>query len=95
MPGAGGHSQQGTSLGIEAGAVWAEGVERVDRGEEAPSGTSRSASPARQTLDPPLREAMQLGHRHIGPEHLLTAVIRQIGSAASEVLVAAGQIWTR
>lgn len=59
-----------------------------------PSGRDLSSPPpfsqgARQALELALREALALGHDHIGTEHLLLGVVRE-GGGACDVLVGLG-----
>lgn len=58
-----------------------------------PSGRDLSSSPpfsdgARKALELALSEALQLGHQHLGPEHLLLGVVGEGG--ASDVLAGLG-----
>jgi ATP-dependent Clp protease ATP-binding subunit ClpA len=45
---------------------------------------------AKMTLDLSRREALQLGHHHIGPEHILLGLIRAGDSAAARLLAELG-----
>ncbi len=45
---------------------------------------------AKKVLELSLREALQLGHDHIGTEHILLGLLREGGGAAAEVLVELG-----
>lgn len=45
---------------------------------------------AKKVLELSLREALQLGHNYIGPEHMLLAVIREGGGLATTVLDSLG-----
>lgn len=40
-------------------------------------------------------EASRVGHRYVGPEHLLLGMLRDTGSGATRVLRAEGWTWTR
>jgi Clp amino terminal domain, pathogenicity island component len=50
----------------------------------------RWSAQARQVLELAWEEAERLGHRYLGPEHLVLGVLRQGDSEASRVLAAAG-----
>lgn len=45
---------------------------------------------AKKGLELALREALRLGDRHIGPEHLLLGIVRDAGSSADALLRAQG-----
>jgi ATP-dependent Clp protease ATP-binding subunit ClpC len=78
------------SLGISLEAV-------RDRVEEkiGPSGSDLTGSPpftprAKKVLELSLREALQLGHNHIGTEHILLGLVREGEGVAAQVLVGLG-----
>jgi len=48
------------------------------------------SGPAKRALEFALREALELGHREIGPEHLLLGALRDPDAAADAVLREAG-----
>ena len=64
------------------------------RGREAGSGHISFTPRAKKALELSLREALRLGHRHIGTEHLVLGLVRVDGTAA-EVLAARGASWER
>ncbi len=75
------------SLGVSLEVV-REKVEQII----GPAGSSTSASPpftprAKKVLELALREALQLGHTHIGTGHLLLGLVREGQGVAAQVLV--------
>jgi ATP-dependent Clp protease ATP-binding subunit ClpC len=60
-----------------------------------PSGSPRRQPPpftprAKKTLEMSLREALQLGHQHIGTEHLLLGIIREAEGVGAQTVVYLG-----
>jgi ATP-dependent Clp protease ATP-binding subunit ClpC len=45
---------------------------------------------AKNVLELALREALKLGHNHIGPEHILLGLVRESGTATARILVTLG-----
>jgi ATP-dependent Clp protease ATP-binding subunit ClpC len=79
------------SLGITEEAVRQQVQEIVGRGDQAPPGTHIPFTPqATKALQLSLRETMQLGHSHIGTEHILLGLIREGEGTAVQVLVRLG-----
>ncbi len=74
------------SAGITMDAVRAEIEKLVGRGQEAPSGHIPFTRRAKKCLELSLREALNLGHNHIGPGHMLLALISQGDCVAVRVL---------
>jgi len=77
------------SVGVTIDAARARVQEKIP-----PSGRDLSTPPpfsqgARQALELALREALGLGHDHLGTEHLLLGVVRE-GGGACDVLVGLG-----
>ena len=64
--------------------------EIIGEGQGAPAGHIAFTPRAKKALELGLREALQLGDRHIGTEHHLLALIREGDGVAAQVLVAAG-----
>lgn len=60
--------------------------QRLGRGE--PGGTEhvRFDADAKKSLELALREALQLGHNHIGTEHMLLGIVRADGGLAAAIL---------
>ena len=62
----------------------------AERQEPRRSGHIPFTPRAKKTLEISLREALQLGHKYIGTEHILLGLIREGDSVAARVLVALG-----
>jgi ATP-dependent Clp protease ATP-binding subunit ClpC len=73
-------------LGIDLGTVRREVEEVVGRGHTTPSGHIPFTRRAKKALESSLREALDLGHNHIGTEHILLGLVRDHEGAAAEVL---------
>ena len=78
------------SLGISLEAVRGKVEQR-----RGPAGLSTAPSApftprAKKVLDLALREALQLGHNHIGTEHLLLGLVREGEGAGAQLLVSLG-----
>jgi ATP-dependent Clp protease ATP-binding subunit ClpC len=78
------------SLGITLEAVRQQVEEIVGRGKKMPSGHIPFTPRAKKVLELSLREALQLGHSYIGPEHILLGLLREGEGVAVQVLVALG-----
>jgi len=78
------------SAGITMDAVRAEIEKLVGRGQAAPSGHIPFTPRAKKCLELSLREALNLGHNHIGPGHMLLALISQDDCVAVRVLSGLG-----
>ena len=78
------------SLGISLDAVRQQVEEIIGQGQQAPSGHIPFTPRAKKVLELALREATQLGHAHIGTEHLLLGLIREGDGVAAQVLVKLG-----
>jgi ATP-dependent Clp protease ATP-binding subunit ClpA len=78
------------SAGITMDAVRAEIEKHVGRGELAASGHIPFTSGAKKCLELSLREALNLGHNHIGTGHLLLGLISKDDCVAVQVLVGLG-----
>ncbi len=74
------------SAGITIDAVRAEIEKLVGRGQEPTSRHIPFTPPAKKCLELSLREALDLGHNHIGTGHLLLALISQDDSVGVRVL---------
>lgn len=91
----------GEAEGVAAEALRARGIgleavrdrieEIVGCGEGAPAGHVPLTPRAKRVLlECALREAMQLGHGHVGTEHLLLGLLREGNGLAAEVLTGLG-----
>jgi ATP-dependent Clp protease ATP-binding subunit ClpC len=84
------------SLGISLDAV-REQVEKITgQVRDAPAASHNQYTlRAKKALDLSLREALQLGHHHIGTEHILLGLLRESEGPAAQVLVELGADLTR
>jgi len=78
------------SLEIRLEAVRLEVEAIIGHGDSAPSGHIPFTPRAKKVLELSLREAMELGHDHIGTEHILLGLIREGEGVAAQVLVRLG-----
>jgi ATP-dependent Clp protease ATP-binding subunit ClpC len=78
------------SLGISLEAVRQQVEGIIGQGLAAPAGAIPYTPRAKKVLELSLREALQLGHNHIGTEHILLGLIREGRGAAAQVLVRLG-----
>jgi ATP-dependent Clp protease ATP-binding subunit ClpA len=78
------------SFGIGLDAVRLEVEEIIGRGASVPSGHIPFTPRAKKVLELSLREALALGHDHIGTEHILLGLIREGEGVAAQVLVKQG-----
>jgi ATP-dependent Clp protease ATP-binding subunit ClpC len=77
------------SLGVTLELVRAQVVEVVGPGEgEVTHGQIPFTPRAKKVLELALREALSLGHNHIGPEHILLGLSRDNEGVASRILLA-------
>jgi ATP-dependent Clp protease ATP-binding subunit ClpA len=78
------------SLGINLGAVREQVEEIIGDGRHKPSGAIPYTPRAKKVLELSQREALRLGDRHAGGEHLLLGLIREGEGVAAQVLVRLG-----
>jgi ATP-dependent Clp protease ATP-binding subunit ClpC len=78
------------SLDISLEAVRQQVEEIIGQGQAAPTGHIPFTPRARKVLELSLREALEMGHNHIGTEHILLGLIREGEGVAAEVLVKLG-----
>jgi ATP-dependent Clp protease ATP-binding subunit ClpC len=78
------------SLNISLSAVRQEVEEAIGRGEQQPSGHIPFTPRAKKVLELSLLESNQLGHSHIGTEHILLGLLREGEGVAAQVLVKMG-----
>jgi hypothetical protein len=78
------------SLDISLDAVRQQVEEIIGRGQEVPSGHIPFTARAKKVLELSLRESLQLGHHHIGPEHILLGLVRQGDGVGTQILVRLG-----
>jgi len=72
--------------GVSTGVVEEEVVSIVGRGTDAPTGHLPFSPGAKKVLELSLREALSLGDRRIGTEHLLLALARERKGVAAQLL---------
>jgi ATP-dependent Clp protease ATP-binding subunit ClpA len=75
---------QGTGLTLEEARQ--EVVAIIGRGKATPTGHIPFTPRAKKTLELALREALQLHHNYIGPEHILLGVIREGHGVGAQVI---------
>ena len=78
------------SLDISLEAVRAQVEEIIGQGGSSPSGHIPFTPRAKKVLELSLREALRLGHRYIGTEHLLLGLVREGEGMAATILVRHG-----
>jgi ATP-dependent Clp protease ATP-binding subunit ClpC len=79
------------SLGISLDAVRQQVEKITGQVREAPAPSHNQYTlRAKKALDLSLREALQLGHHHIGTEHILLGLLRESEGPAAQVLVELG-----
>ncbi|KAB3519838.1 AAA domain-containing protein [Corynebacterium sp. zg254] len=78
------------SMGISMDAVRTEVKEIIGSGGNPPTGYIPFTPRAKKVLELALREALQLGHKYIGTEHILLGLIREGEGVAAQVLVKLG-----
>jgi ATP-dependent Clp protease ATP-binding subunit ClpA len=79
------------SAGIGPDAVRQQIEEISGQGHEAPAPSHQQYTlRAKRALDLSLREALQLGHHHIGTEHILLGLLRDGEGPAAQVLIELG-----
>jgi ATP-dependent Clp protease ATP-binding subunit ClpC len=78
------------ALGIELERARHEVTVSVGTGSKVPKGSPPFTPRAKKVLELSLREALQLGHKHIGTEHILLGLIREGEGAAVRVLANLG-----
>jgi ATP-dependent Clp protease ATP-binding subunit ClpC len=78
------------SLSITLDDARAQVVLIVPRGQEPPSGHIPFTPRAKKILELSLREALDLGHNYIGPEHILLGIVREGQGVANQALANLG-----
>ncbi|HMK13292.1 MAG TPA: Clp protease N-terminal domain-containing protein, partial [Acidimicrobiales bacterium] len=79
-----------TSLGVTHDAARARVVAMIAPGETEPSGHIPFTPRSKKVLELALREALRLGHSHIGTEHILLGLARERDGVGAQVLVQMG-----
>jgi hypothetical protein len=83
-------SQVLENLGLSLALVRQAVEETIGRAATAPSGSPPFTPRAKKVLELSLREALQLGHKYIGTEHLLLGLVNEGEGVAVTVLVELG-----
>jgi prophage maintenance system killer protein len=78
------------SLGISLEETRDRVEEIAGPGQGAPAGRIPFTPPAKQVLARSLREAVQLGHTYLGPEHLLLSLLAEGDDITAQVLAGQG-----
>jgi ATP-dependent Clp protease ATP-binding subunit ClpC len=78
------------SLGVSPDNIRAAVETAIGEGPGSPSGHIPFTAGAKRVLELSLREALQLGHTYIGPEHILLGLIREGQGTAAMVLFTLG-----
>jgi ATP-dependent Clp protease ATP-binding subunit ClpC len=78
------------NLGISLDAVREKVQEIIGQGQQAPYGHFPFTPRAKKVLELSLREALQLGHNYVGPEHILLGLICEGEGTAAQVLIKFG-----
>jgi ATP-dependent Clp protease ATP-binding subunit ClpC len=73
-------------LGVHAEHVRGEVAKIIGSGDEAPAGQIPFTPRSKKVLELGLREALDLGSDHIGPEHILLGLVRENGGVAAQIL---------
>ena len=78
------------SLGISLEAVRQQIEGIIGQGRAAPTGGIPYTPRAKKVLELSLREALQLGHNHIGTEHVLLGILAEGKDTEAKILAALG-----
>ena len=78
------------SLDITVEEVRAQVARIVGQGDEVTTGQIPFTPRAKKVLDLALREALSLGHNHIGPEHILLGLVRENDGVGARILLDLG-----
>ncbi|WP_433303595.1 ATP-dependent Clp protease ATP-binding subunit [Actinoplanes sp. CA-030573] len=78
------------ALDVTLEAARAQVEDAIGAGQEGPGLHVPFTPTAKNVLELALREALKLGHNHIGPEHILLGLVREGGGVAAQILVTLG-----
>jgi ATP-dependent Clp protease ATP-binding subunit ClpC len=78
------------SLGVRIDDVRRQVSHIIGQGNELTPGQIPFTPRSKKVLDLALREAVALGHKHIGPEHILLGLARENDGVASRILLDQG-----
>ncbi|NUT21343.1 MAG: NDP-hexose 4-ketoreductase, partial [Hamadaea sp.] len=73
-------------LGVTLESLRLQVEEIIGLGREAVGGQIPFSPRAKKVLELSLREALQLGHNYIGPEHILLGLVRETEGVAARIL---------
>jgi ATP-dependent Clp protease ATP-binding subunit ClpC len=73
-------------VGVELGPARAQVEEMIGKRQDMPAGEIPFTPRAKKVLELSLREALQLGHNHIGSEHILLGLLREGRGVGAQVL---------
>jgi ATP-dependent Clp protease ATP-binding subunit ClpC len=79
-----------SGLGVSLDVVRQEVEAIIGQGQQEPTGQIPFTPRAKKVLELSLREALQLGHNHIGTEHVLLGLLREGEGVAAQVLMKLG-----
>jgi hypothetical protein len=77
-------------LGVTGADVEAAVVDMIGLGTEPGDGRIPFTPRAKKVLELALREAIKMGHKHIGTEHVVLAITREGKGVAAQILAARG-----
>jgi ATP-dependent Clp protease ATP-binding subunit ClpA len=75
------------SLNVTFEEVWAQVARIIGQGDEVVTGQIPFTPRAKKVLELSLREALALGHNHIGTEHILLGLVRENEGVAARILL--------
>ena len=75
------------SFDVTVEEVRAQIARIVGQGDEVETGMIPFTPRAKKVLDLSLREALSLGHKYIGTEHILLGIVRENEGVASQILL--------
>ena len=75
------------SLGLTVDEVSGEVARIIGQGDEVTTGQIPFTPRAKKVLDLGLREALSLGHKYVGTEHILLGIARENEGVASRILL--------
>ena len=84
-----------TSLGVRLADLRADTDAIIGRGAYEVTRHIPFTPRAKKVLELSLREALHLGHTHIGSEHLLLSLVREGNGIGAQVLLARGLVHSR
>ena len=86
----GGVAAVASELGLSLEMLRTEVEERIGRGDQTPGGHVPFTPGAKKALEMSLREALKLGHKFIGVEHLFLGVLTDENELGAQLLIGRG-----